>query len=326
MVAVGISYFGLSHIIFVEGTMNDFSYGQTLLFYKEDIDEINKNNNANITLEQDGATCHTSKANINLLDELFGKNQWIQNPPNSPDLAYPIEELWSIIKPRVKRRDPKTIDELKTFILEERNSVPTSLIRKLCSGYLDRVKKVIELKGSRLEPEHLKKTDKKDEAYKWEVPETLPLVRFVYNDKEISKKRIKEIKQIKRSIDSLKSSYSDNIKKSNETKKMFSRKDLKYLSLGRRISIIERPKRLKEERNELVKQKEEKIKIIEKMSLIEYLDYLNGRNNKIEVDVADDNSETTMDEIEERLKKLEEITKKNKNIKYKIRFNGIVNN
>ena len=32
MVARGISFFGLSHIIFVEGTMNDFSYGQTLLF------------------------------------------------------------------------------------------------------------------------------------------------------------------------------------------------------------------------------------------------------------------------------------------------------
>ena len=44
------------------------------------------------------------------------------------------------------------------------------------------------------------------------------------------------------------------------------------------------------------------------MSLIEYLDYLNGRNNKIEEGIADDNSETTMDEIEDRLKKLEEIT------------------
>ena len=67
-----------------------FSYGQILLFYKEDIEEINKNNKDNITLEQDGATCHTSKANINLLNELFGKNKWIQNPPNFPDLAYPI--------------------------------------------------------------------------------------------------------------------------------------------------------------------------------------------------------------------------------------------
>ena len=61
------------------------------------------------------------------------------------------------------------------------------------------------------------------------------------------------------------------------------------------------------------------------MSLIEYLDYLNGRNNKIEEGIADDNSETTMDEIEDRLKKLEEITKNNKNIKYNIRFNPKVN-
>ena len=41
--------------------------------------------------------------------------------------------------------------------------------------------------------------------------------------------------------------------------------------------------------------------------------------------IADDNSETTMDEIEDRLKKLEEITKNNKNIKYNIRFNSKVN-
>ena len=39
-----------------------------------------------------------------------------------------------------------------------------------------------------------KKKDKKEEVYKWETPESLPLVRFVYNDKEIAKTRIKEIK------------------------------------------------------------------------------------------------------------------------------------
>ena len=61
------------------------------------------------------------------------------------------------------------------------------------------------------------------------------------------------------------------------------------------------------------------------MSLIEYLDYLNGRNNKIEEGIADDNSETIMDEIEDRLKKLEEITKNNKNIKYNISINYKVN-
>ena len=119
MVAGGISYYGTTNIIFVEGNMNDFAYGQTLLFYKEDIDGINEKNNVNLTLEQDGASCHRTKANLLLLNKQFGKNGWIQNPPNSPDLAYPIEDLWGIIKPRVKRRDPQTIQELKKFIVEE---------------------------------------------------------------------------------------------------------------------------------------------------------------------------------------------------------------
>ena len=40
MIAGGICYYGLSHLIFLEGTMNDFAYGQALMFYKEDIDNI----------------------------------------------------------------------------------------------------------------------------------------------------------------------------------------------------------------------------------------------------------------------------------------------
>ena len=33
MVAGGISIFGLTNIIFVEGTMNDFTYGQAIIFF-----------------------------------------------------------------------------------------------------------------------------------------------------------------------------------------------------------------------------------------------------------------------------------------------------
>jgi hypothetical protein len=54
MVAGGISYFGLTNLtnfIFTEGTMNDFAYGQTLLFYKEDIEKINRENNITLILE-----------------------------------------------------------------------------------------------------------------------------------------------------------------------------------------------------------------------------------------------------------------------------------
>ena len=92
-------------------------------------------------------------------------DKWIQNPPNSPDLAYPIEALWGIIKPRIKRRNPKTIQELKQFTLEEWNSVPPQLLKNLCSNYLKRIEKVLELNGARLEPEHLRQLSKKRMIY-----------------------------------------------------------------------------------------------------------------------------------------------------------------
>ena len=44
----GISYFGLINIIFIEGTMNDFFYGQTIIYYKEDIQKINRENNTTL--------------------------------------------------------------------------------------------------------------------------------------------------------------------------------------------------------------------------------------------------------------------------------------
>ena len=81
----------------------------------------------------------------------------MQNHPNSPDLAYSIERLWGLIKPRVKRRGPNLISKLKTFLLEEWNSIPIKMIQNLCKGYLNKIKKYFELRGARLEPEYFKK-------------------------------------------------------------------------------------------------------------------------------------------------------------------------
>ena len=119
MVAGGITYNGLTKLIILDGTLNEFSYGQGLLFYKDDINTYNSKYNTNIYLEQDGAPALRCKANKHLLNKLFPSGHWIQNPPNSPDLAYPIENLWGIIKPRVKRRNPETIEDLKRYLLEE---------------------------------------------------------------------------------------------------------------------------------------------------------------------------------------------------------------
>ena len=79
MVAGGISYYGLTDLILLNGTMNEFSYSQALHYYKENYDSFLKKN-PNIYFEQDGARAHTSKSNLKLIKKLFG-DKFIQNSP-----------------------------------------------------------------------------------------------------------------------------------------------------------------------------------------------------------------------------------------------------
>lgn len=51
--------------------MNDYSYGQTVLYFKEDIDYINEKNRVNLIFEQDGDPLHKSQSNVHLLNKLF---------------------------------------------------------------------------------------------------------------------------------------------------------------------------------------------------------------------------------------------------------------
>ena len=51
-------------------------------------------------------------------------------PPNSPDLNI-IENLWSILKGRVAKRHPKTLEDLETFALEEFHAIPDEYVQKL---------------------------------------------------------------------------------------------------------------------------------------------------------------------------------------------------
>ena len=181
---------------------------------------------------------------------------------------------------------------------------------------------VIELNGSRLEPEHLKRKGKVGEIYKWDIPEELPPFRFVYNDNQVFLSRKKEIKRLKKEIKVLKSSYSEIIKKENSVKKSFKKKDLKYFSIGRGTSITQGPERKKNERDKKIRDIEDRIELISKMSLRQYLDYSRKKEEKEDADNNDECSLSTLsEEIEERLNKLKEITKQNKNIKYNLKIN-----
>ena len=77
----------------------------------------------------------------------------------------------------------------------------------------------------------------------------MPPFRFVYNDKQIFLLRKKELRQLKRIKKSLKSSFSGEIRRKKSIKNRFKKRDLKFMSLGLGLSIIEGPERAKEERD-----------------------------------------------------------------------------
>ena len=77
MIAGGISKYWLSHLVFCSGTQNNFSYKQFLLFIKEDMDKIKKNNNLenNLLFQQDNASCYKSQESMEALEVIFWKDK-----------------------------------------------------------------------------------------------------------------------------------------------------------------------------------------------------------------------------------------------------------
>ena len=59
-------------------------------------------------------------------------------PLNSPDLNI-IENLWSILKGRVAKRHPKTLEDLETFALEKFYVIPDEYVQKLFKSIKNRL-------------------------------------------------------------------------------------------------------------------------------------------------------------------------------------------
>jgi transposase len=67
-------------------------------------------------LMEDNASVHTSKF-TRAWHAYFGFNK-MEWPANSPDLN-PIENVWRVLKYRIGKRFPKTLDELRQYLIEE---------------------------------------------------------------------------------------------------------------------------------------------------------------------------------------------------------------
>ena len=312
MVGGGINSHGLTNLILMDGPVNEFSYAQSLLFYKDSFDELQKKTKANLFFEQDGATSHTTSSNIKLIEQLFGGKKLIQNPPNSPDLAYPIENIWGYLKPRVKNRGPKTLDELKRYTLEEWNNIPKKIVEKCGHNYIRRLKKVIELEGERLEPYHLSQIEKEAslpsiEEINENVKEARELkMKIAFNDQKLNSYRKKEIAHLNKEIKKISKNTREKCQKLNETKRV--------------AGIVQYRKRkkklLKEKKKKDIGDIKEEINSLKKMNIEEYLAYLREKEKKMKK--ADD-EESTIEESIEKILKIKEI-RENFEIPFEIEF------
>ena len=101
-------------------------------------------------------------------------------------------------------------------------------------------------------------------------------IEIVYNDEKLKKIKKKEIAYIRKLIKEAKSDFSQRYKKS----KKFKKKYLYGKSLGIALSIINGPKRIKEEREKKLEEFKLLIEQISKMDIIQYLKHIKERKKE----------------------------------------------
>ena len=95
--------------------------------------------------QQDGAPCHTAKKVKKWLSnqEISYIEDW---PGQSPDIS-PIENLWAILKARIREKDTSTIDKLEKELRMGWEELPPSLLQNLALSVPRRLQEVKERKG-----------------------------------------------------------------------------------------------------------------------------------------------------------------------------------
>jgi len=96
-------------------------------------------------LQQDGAPCHTAQLVKHWLrdSEVEVIPDW---PPNSPDIS-PIENLWAIIKTKIREEDTSSLEKLEAALRRAWSAVPPSTLQKLADSLPDRLVDVRKRKG-----------------------------------------------------------------------------------------------------------------------------------------------------------------------------------
>ncbi|GFW93164.1 transposable element Tc3 transposase [Trichonephila clavipes] len=125
------------------------------------IPELNNHDVQELWFQQDGATCHTARATIDLLKDTFGDRlisrfgpvNW---PPRSCDLTPLDYFLWGYVKSLVYVDKPKTLDHLEDNIRRVIADIRPQMLGKVIENWTSRLDYIRASRGSHMQKLYLK--------------------------------------------------------------------------------------------------------------------------------------------------------------------------
>ena len=121
-------------------------------FFFENMENIDPDE---MWFQQDGATCHTANATIDLLktkfdDKLISRNGPVNWPPRSCDLTPLDFFLWGYVKSKVYADKPATIDALVANIERVIRDIRPEMLEKVAHNWTSRIRFVKNSRGGHM--------------------------------------------------------------------------------------------------------------------------------------------------------------------------------
>ena len=117
--------------------------------------KIQEDDVGNIWFQQDGATCHTAEATLNVLcpvfeDSIISRRAHVVWPPRSCDLIQLDYYLWGAVKNKFYTDKPETIYALKDNISEAIGGIQLHTSDNVLKNWTDRVSYCMASRDSHL--------------------------------------------------------------------------------------------------------------------------------------------------------------------------------